>query len=440
VKKWIVAALVAAALGGVAFIAWPRLFPKEAPVVEAKTVAERGPLSELVFSDGKVVSNLDVEIKCKASGEIIRLPFDVSSRVKKGDLLVELDPVDEERSVRQAEAALDAALAKLAAARENLAVSEGDLAASKKQADATLTAARASEADAKAKARRVAELFERKLASREETETAETSAVRAAADREAAEAARAELDSRERSLEATRQQIRAAEAEVEIDRIALEVARQRLADTRVAAPMDGVVTERSVQVGQIISSPISNVGGGTTVLTLSDLSRMFVLASVDESDIGRIRLGQRARVKVDAFPDRRFGGTVVQVSPRGVNVSNVVTFEVKIEMDEKERDLLRPEMTASIEIVIAERESALYVPLEAVYRKGGKSFVSIPAPGGETDAETTAEERVVETGMNDGKNVEILSGIVEGEAVVPKKSESNSRWRGPTPFGMRRSR
>ncbi|MDF1555281.1 MAG: HlyD family secretion protein, partial [Deferrisomatales bacterium] len=189
-----------------------------------------------------------------------------------------------------------------------------------------------------------------------------------------------------------------------------------------------------VQVGQIISSPISNVGGGTTVLTLSDLTRMFVLAAVDEADIGRVQVGQPARVPVDAFPGKRFEGSVVRISPRGVNVSNVVTFEVKIEVTSPGKILLRPEMTANIEIEAARREDALLVPADAVVRKGGQPQVTVVKNDG------SKEDRGVETGIGDGHKVEITAGLAQGETVLVRKGDAESKWRGSNrgPLGMGR--
>jgi len=423
--KWIVGGLVLAAAAAAAwFLLWPRAQADKNAEPEATAAVERGEIVNTVASDGKVVSNLDVEIKCKASGEIVELPFDVSQSVKKGDLLVKLDPVDEERSVRQAEASLASAEARLVNARETLVLEQANLVTNRQRARADREAAEAQSRDARAKADRLEELLGRKLASLEEYETAQTRAVQAAVALEGAKIRLAELDAAERGLELGRQQIRVAEAQVQGERIALDVARQRLADTRVTAPMDGVVTVRDVQVGQIISSPISNVGGGTTVLTLSDLTRMFVLAAVDEADIGRVQVGQPARVTVDAFPGLHFEGSVVRISPRGVNVSNVVTFEVKLEVTSPAKNLLLPEMTANIEIEAARRENVLLVPADAVVRKEGKPQVTV------VKADGTQEDRGVETGLGDGQRLEIIAGLAEGETVLVRKGDAESKWRG----------
>ena len=340
---------------------------------------ERGPVRQAVTSTGKIVSNLDVEIKCKASGEVVKLPFDISQAVKKGDLLLELDPRDEQQRVRQAEATVRASQARLINARESLALADEKLKTDRQRADAALIAAQARATDARAKADRTRELLGKKLASLEEAETAETAAAQAAAEAENAATGIEELKNQARTLEQARQQIRIAEAQVDNDQVSLDLARQRLSETRVVSPVDGVVTQRAVQIGQIISSGISNVGGGTTALVVSDLSRIFVLAAVDESDIGQVRPGQRVKVTVDAFRNREFAGEVVRISPRGVNISNVVTFEVKLEVTARDKEMLRPEMTANVEILIDERPDALLAPSDAIFRRGGKTWVTLQA-------------------------------------------------------------
>nr|HDM59938.1 biotin/lipoyl-binding protein [Bacillota bacterium] len=155
--------------------------------------AERGPIQLRIESTGRVVSNLDVEIKCKASGEVIGVPYDVSDPVKKGDLLVELDPIDEQRRVKQAEVNLSSSKAKLVQAQQNLETAERNLVNDMSRAQADLKAARAKFQDAHAKAERAKKLLEAKRVSIEENETAQTTASLAAADLENAKIALAEL-------------------------------------------------------------------------------------------------------------------------------------------------------------------------------------------------------------------------------------------------------
>jgi HlyD family secretion protein len=363
-----------------------------------------------------------VDIKCKASGEVVKLPFDVSDSVKKDDLLVELNPIDEERVLRQAQVGLSASEAKLQMARQNLDVAERTLKTDRVKGDAALTSAAVRAKDARSKADRLKQLKDKALSSQEEYDTAETAAIQAAADHENAKAHMDELATQEIALELKRQDVKLAETDVESDRIALSIAQDRLRDTKVVAPMDGVVTARNVQTGQIIASGVSNVGGGTAVLTLSDLSHIYVLAAVDESDIGKVQLGQAADITADAYPGRKFKGKVVRIATRGVNASNVVTFEVKIEVEGEHKSLLKPEMTANVEIVVAAKPSALLVPVEAVVRKEGGLFATVVKDDG-----TTAEAAVT-TGLSDGTNTEVLSGLAEGQTVIVHKGSAEGRW------------
>jgi HlyD family secretion protein len=424
VKKILIALVVLAALAGGGVFLWTKVGAKDSAAAAATQTAkaEKGTIRSVVACTGRVVSNLDVEIKCKASGEIMKLPFDVSDAVEKGALLVELDPVDEQRNLKKAEIALSASQARLASARQNLDVAQRNLATDARRAQADLQSAKARAADARAKADRMRQLLEKKLGSQEECDTAETTAVQLAATLQGAEVRLEELKTLEAALEVKRQDVKLAEAQVESDQIALQVTGDRVRDTKVGAPITGVVTSRPVETGQIISSGISNVGGGTTVMTLSDLSRMFVVASVDESDIGRVQLGLPSVVTADAFPGRNFKGRVVRIATRGVTVSNVVTFEVKIEVEIERRAPLKPEMTANVEIVLAEKKDVLTVPVEAIGRKDRKAFVSVVGPGG------VAEERAVETGIGDGTRMEIVKGLAEGETVTVRKGASESRW------------
>jgi len=422
-KKAIIGIVVVALVAGGGYYAWTRRAGAEAdkaPEVTAKV--ERGPIRMIVAATGRVVSNLDVDIKCKASGAVVKLPFDVSDTAKKGDLLVELDPVDELRVVHQGEVRLSASKANLEIAQQELAVAVRVLETDRQKAAAALQAAQVRAADARAKADRMKQLLEKHLTSQEEYDTAETAASTSGTDLISATVKIEELKTQEIALELKRQAVALAKAQVEADEISLSIAQDRHRDTKVEAPIDGIVAVRNVQIGQIISSGISNVGGGTTVLTLSDLSRIFILASVDESQIGKVRLDQEADITADAFPGRTFQGKVVRIATRGVNLSNVVTFEVKIEVIGEARTLLRPEMTANVVIIVSRKDSALLVPSEAVFLRKGKPFVQVARDDG------TREESPVETDLTDGTKTEITRGLAEGQTVVVQPGGAESRW------------
>ena len=384
---------------------------------------KKGSIRDAVSCNGQVVSNLDVEIKCKASGEIVKLPFDISDQVNKGDLLVELDPVDEQRKVNQAKISLASSQARLMQRKVNLQIAQKDLIIARKSAAAALKSAEAYAKDARAKAERMRKLFEKKLTSQEEKDTGETTAIQAEVDLENAQIQMEHLANKARELEIKRQDVRLAKAQMKMDKINLSLAEQRLKDTRVFSPIDGVVSERNVQSGQIISSGINNVGGGTRVMVLSDLSRLFILASVDESYIGKVELGQKVIITADAFPGKRFFGKIDRIATKGINVSNVVTFEVKIEVRERNRSLLKPEMTANVEIIVAEKEEVLMVLSEAVLYKKGGHFVRVKKDDG------SIEERPVQVGISNGVVIEIIKGLSQGDTIIYRKGEARSRWR-----------
>jgi len=424
VKKIIILIIIAVIVGGGVFV-WMNGSAEEASQTDEPTVAEveRGSIKMSISTTGRVVSNLDVEIKCRAGGEVISLPFDVSDKVEARKLIVEIDPIYEQRKVDQATVSLSSSQAQKIQANLSLTIAEENLKTDQMRAEASLKSAEARYKDAVAKAERLKQLLAKKLTSQEEYDTANASAIQAASDLENAKIRIKELKIEELGLELKQQDVSLAEARVKSDQINLSDAEQRLEDTKVYAPISGVVSTRDVQIGQIISSGISNVGGGTTVMTLSDLSRIFILASVDESDIGKVRTDQAAEITVDAFPGMRFSGNVVRIATKGISSSNVVTFEVKIEVLSRNKKMLKPEMTANVEIIAEHVKNIVLVPVGAIFRGENGSIVNVLKPDG------TEEERAVEKGITDGQFTEIKSGLTEGEKIIYRMGEAESKWR-----------
>jgi multidrug efflux pump subunit AcrA (membrane-fusion protein) len=435
-RRWALAGVVVVVAFGIVSFA-RKSDDDESAKLEFATV-KRGPIKAVVSTTGRVVPNRDVEIKCKASGTIISVPFDVSDIVKKGDLLVMLDPVDEQRRVTHAEVALLASRASVKKQRATIRAAEALLVAGRRRAEAALVSAKAHAVNARARADRMQVLLKKELASREECDAVDTAAIQADGELENARARIEEVAAEELTLEAKRQDRVLVEAKVMSDEITLADASQRLRETKVYAPIDGVISSRRVEPGQIVSSGVSNIGGGTTLLTVADLSRIYVLAAVDESDIGRIRIGQEAAVTVDAYPERIFAGIVERIATRGTSTSNVVTFEVKIEVRDAKRSLLKSEMTANVDVVIAQSDDALLVPIQALTRRRGSYVVTVEGAGSETS------EREVEIGVRSDSAVEVLAGLKEGERVALGSGISRSRWQreqdkkqGPRLFGRR---
>ncbi len=412
----------------------------EADSAPTTAVARRGDLSITVSASGRVEPEREVEIKSKASGEVVRVNFDVSDEVKQGDLLFKLDPTDEERSVAKLQASLDMSKAKLEQTRLGVSAAEAKLAADTARADAEFKSAEAERDEYQARLERARQLFEQKVVSREEYDTAVTKGVQTEAQLEQARIKIDDLKVQALELDKTRQEVPIAEAQVENDTVALEDALQRLRDTEIFSPIDGVVSERTVQEGLIVASGVSNVGGGTTAMKLIDLSRIYSIAAVDEADISGVQPGVRAIVTADAYKGMEFTGKVVRVAATGTIESNVVTFDVKVEVDSRRKSLLKPEMTTNVLFLVDERLDAVLVPASAVVRRavrendtaGGEervdysrrqSYVTVVRPDG------VQEERAVETGITDGVDIEIVSGLNAGETVVLHEAEQ-SRWAG----------
>jgi HlyD family secretion protein len=156
-----------------------------------------------------------------------------------------------------------------------------------------------------------------------------------------------------------------ARAEVVRARVAVDDAQNQMDDTNVLAPITGTIIEKLVERGQVISSPTRDVGGGTVLLRMADLGLVQVRTLVDETDIGKIKVGQRATVTVDAFPNRPFEGSVLKIEPQAITEQNVTMFAVLVRIDNR-AGLLRPGMNAEVEIHVGQREDVLAVPNAAL--------------------------------------------------------------------------
>jgi HlyD family secretion protein len=437
----ILIAIVAVAAGGTVY--WQRSQQTAAidPTADGTDTVRRGEIVQSVDSTGTVASNNDVQIKCQASGAIIQLgpkdrtkQFDVSDTVKKGDLLIQIDPVDEKRAFDEAQAQLAISQAKLEEARLNLVIARQQLDQARTTAYANLASAQAAVADDDAKAQRRKVLLEKKLGTQEDYDTAVDAAAQAHAALANAKVAIEQLATQEVMVSTKEQDVNLAAAQLQSDQVALDEAKQQLGYCTILAPMDGVITTLSIEKGTIISSATSVVGG-SAAMVLSDLSHIFILADVDESEIGSVADGQDVDITADAFPGKHFAGKVFRIATQGVNTSNVVTFEVKIEVTSKNKSLLLPNMTTNVSIIQQRKENALLVPISAVIRKERQEIVQVQQKDG------TTEDRPVKIGISDGTNDEILSGVAEGETVVLHKGAGDSRWNagpgrgGGTPFG-----
>lgn len=244
-----------------------------------------------------------IDVKSKASGEILDVPVEIGDAVDKGQLLVQVERTEARQELAQARADLDVAKARLK-------VSESQL-------------------------ERARRLRESEIIAEQDFEQAELDHANAKAQLVRAEAS-------------------------------LEVARERLAETTIRAPIAGTIIEKSIEAGQVISSATREVGGGTLLLTMADLGEVQVRTLVDETDIGKVRPGLPADITLEAYLDRAFRGRVLKIEPQATVQQSVTVFPVIIRIDNRER-LLRPGMSAEVVIQVARRNQAVTVPNQALH-------------------------------------------------------------------------
>jgi HlyD family secretion protein len=388
--------------------------------LEAETVtAGTGALRVVVEATGKVVANSSVEVKSKASGDILRLPFEEGERVRAGELLAELDPDDERRNVERAETSLNNSRSRLNQARGQLALMESDSERTMTTSEANLRQAEVRFANAESQYNRRQGLYNDGVLNEEELEAARTAYEDARSALDSTRAAHEDAQNFPLNIELRREDIVLAESQVRDAEIALEEARERFEDTRIISPVDGVITDLQVEEGQIIASGVSNVGGGTVLMIISDLSRMFIEVKVDETDIGNVRRGQACEIIADPFPEKTLAGHVDWIAPQGVEESNITTFGVRVEIDLSEDDQsrvdelagagngdestdhstvtigdarLRPNMTARVKIITADLHDVVLVPNEAIQRGESGDRHVLVVTGDAPAAEVTPPE------------------------------------------------
>jgi RND family efflux transporter MFP subunit len=205
-------------------------------------------------------------------------------------------------------------------------------------------------------------------------------------------------------LEIARRDLAVARAQLEADRARLRSAEIELGYTRITAPIDGVVAEVSTREGETVAAAFA----APNFVTIIDIDRVEVLAYVDETDIGRVTLGQQATFTVDTYPDAEFPARVVAIQPRAELQGSVVNYVVRLEFDRIPNFVLRPEMTAHVRIIVDERNAVLTAPRAAIKRQAGRQFVVLRRDGAWI-------EQDVRTGWRSDTTVELLSGVSAGD-------------------------
>ena len=336
---------------------------------------EQGPLTAAVSATGNLNAVIIVQVGSQVSGQIKELLVDFNSVVKKGQTIARIDPQIFEAQVNQAKADVETAKAAVlnqAASVEKARADVENARAALAQGKAQTAKADAAQADSKRIFDRNAELFNRQLIAQADRDTAQANYEQAVAQSESSRASEkalaANIDSSLAQLRVQEAALKSAHAQVDQKTAALAQAQTNLDYTTIRAPVDGMVVSRAVDVGQTVAASLQ----APTLFTIAqDLTKMQVETSVDEADIGRVKLEDRATFTVDAFSGQTFSGIVTQIRKAAQIVQNVVTYTVVISVDNPGGRLL-PGMTANVKLVYAEKPSVLKVPNAALrFRPAG---------------------------------------------------------------------
>ncbi len=329
-----------------------------------EVIVERGTFQIIVMANGVVKSIDRIEIKSKASGEIVELPVEEGDFISQGDLIARLDQKDERAEAAQAQADFDIAKAEL------------------KQAQSTFE--------------RRNQLFQDNLISEEEQ-------------------GQITLD------------LAVAKGKVIQASTTLERAQERLSEAVVRAPIDGTILQKYVEEGQIIASGVSNVSGGTPIVDIADMSSVYIETGIDEIDIGKVQIGQFATVIAEAYPELAFNGEIVRIAPEAKIEQNVTLFDVVVEVKNNDGKL-KSGMNTRVEIEIVKKENVLLAPVITMQIPDAKDLGDFQNRDANVRSVLLKQEgkfilQIVETGLSNFKQVIILAGVEEGSTLgVPMTS------------------
>jgi HlyD family secretion protein len=367
-------------VGGVIYWWKGRSTPKKTAAPRIVTVM-RGDLRVAVSATGVVEPEYIVEIKSKASGEVESVFVQEGELVPKGKKLVKINPIVETRRVNKALSEV-----RMARARTAAAWSKRKYVAAQLKRDRKLLKKGLVSGDAVAT-----------LAKEVAVQTGE-------------------------GMVANAQLSKAKEA--------LKEARDRLAETQIVSPVAGTILDREVQPGQMVASGTNSVSGGTTLLRIANLKQLYIRVKVDEADVAKLRRNQPATITADALPGKSFKGTVLRIAPQGTVESNVTVFEVVVAVGERGSSLLKPQMSANVDVVIEERLNVLLVPQRALQRVSHQGGRGRRGRRGYVVRLANGKRQTVRVGRIVGGQAEILSGLSENARIqIPARRGSSRRAR-----------
>jgi HlyD family secretion protein len=390
-KRWILLGSGAVALVLIVVAATAALRPSHTIDPDKLAPVQRGDIARSVVATGKIEPLTKVEVKSKASGIVEEIYVDAGDRVKAGQLLAELDKEQLQSAVAEARANLGAAEATQQAAeasyQKNLVDAEGpDVPFLKSDMD------------------RAHDSYKQGLIALNAMQDAEKN-YQLALNRQV---------SAQRNVQVSKAQVTQAQAQIAQAKAALDNADENLRYATITSPIDGTVLSKDVEVGDAVSSILVLGSQATLVMTLGDTSEVYVRGKVDEADIGKVYLGQPARIVVESFKDKTFQGKVTKISPLGDEKDNVTTFEVRVSIVNDSGEL-RANMSANAEIILEEKKNVLLIPEGAViFDKDKNASVEIPDPRTDSGRRKVA----VKLGISNGVKAEVFSGVAEGQKVV----------------------
>jgi len=390
-RRWIIFGGSALALVLVVIVASAALRPNHAIDPDKLATVTRGDIARSVVATGQIEPLTKVEVKSKASGIVEKIFVDAGDRVHAGQVLAELDKEQLQAAVGEARANLEAAQAAKEAAdatyQKNIVDAEGpDVPFLKRDMD------------------RAQDSYKQGLIALNAMQDAEKNY----------QLALNHQVSAQRNVAISKADVAGAEAQIAQAKAALDNANENLQYATIVSPIEGEVLSRDVEIGDAVSSILVLGSQATLVMTLGDTSEVYVKGKVDEADIGRVYLGQQARIVVESYKDKTFQGRVTKIAPLGEEKDNVTTFEVRVSIVNATGEL-RANMSANAEIILDQKKNVLLVPEGALVFDKDKN-VSIDLADPKSD---TGRRRVpVKLGISNGVMAEVVSGATQGQQVV----------------------
>ncbi len=407
-----------------------------APAYEFATV-QRGDISKTISATGKLQALTTVQVGSQVSGRISEIHADFNDRVKKGEIVARIEP-----SLFQAQ--LDQARANLINAQAGVRTAEsavGSASANVAAAEANRERMKVAQADAERQYRRMSELGQYGAVARRDVETADVTRSQNTAQEQQSSA---QVDQARAQLKSAQAQLAQAQAQVTQSQAAVDLAQVNLDHTIIRAPIDGVVVARNIDVGQTVAASFQ---APTLFLIANDLTRMQVLADIDEADVGQLGSDSQVTFTVDAFPRDTFSGKISQIRLNPVTEQNVVTYTAVIDVPNPDLKL-RPGMTANVTAVVANADNVLTIPNTALRfrppdNQKDAAVASRPAVRGTREqavwkraGDGTIKRTPVQIGITDGINSEVRSGnLKENDQVAIGQAATGRKPNPMMPFG-----